>query len=226
MTLLASNAGRMRRVLCPYFPSCALCSLICCIGSAQLCLPSIPPNLVGQLTLRRLSAELPNVMQFYILGTGIKVLNVFGLLGHLEVRKVKELGTLVLGKTWVFYWNDMRCAWQSCLEALISFSGSISTKPCGFPNCAEDKSHIPFEMIWFLHSKLVWRADCWKSGFFPLELNALGQGRGECEIVVPGWKQAGISSIHIKAFTAHGDINNESRVSCRFSTKQCCFSCG
>ena len=27
------------------------------------------------------------------LGTGVKVLNVFCLLGHLEVREVKELGT-------------------------------------------------------------------------------------------------------------------------------------
>ena len=76
---------------------------------------------------------------------------------------------------WVSYLNDRGCAWKSCSEALISFASPVSAKPCGFSNCAESKSHIPFEMIWFLHSKLLWRANCWKS-FFPLELNALRQG--------------------------------------------------
>lgn len=53
------------------------------------------------------------------------------------------------------YLNDGGCALQSCFEMLISFLGPVSTKACGFPNGAESKCHIPFEIIWFLHAKLL-----------------------------------------------------------------------
>jgi hypothetical protein len=39
---------------------------------------------------------------------------------------------------------------------LISFSDAVFTKPCGFPNCAERKSYLPFEMIWFLLSNFYY----------------------------------------------------------------------
>lgn len=79
---------------------------------------------------------------------------------------------------------------QSCSEALISFSGPISTKSVVFQIVLRANPTSPLKWFDFCTQNFYFCANGLEGKplrkLLPRELNALGQGKRECEVVAPG----------------------------------------